>query len=98
MSRNKGEIKILDSLTDDHIRVNELHKLIRKAKYFYYVGVEEGHQPIMSDYEFDMVEKEYEELCFRLGVPQEKMASEFVGFSIGIPMRLFYTNEDIMPL
>ena len=65
-------------------RVQEIHKLLRKAKYFYY----EKHECIMPDYEFDMLEVEYNKLCDENNIAQEQRVTNFVGFSIMIPMRL----------
>lgn len=65
-------------------KLQELHSQIRKCKYFYY----EKHESIISDYEFDMIEIEYVKLCDEFNVPQELRVTNFVGFSIMIPMRL----------
>lgn len=42
----------------------------------------------MSDYEFDMLEKEYNKLCDKFSIEEEKRVTNFVGFSVMIPMRL----------
>jgi NAD-dependent DNA ligase len=65
-------------------KLQELHSQIRKCKYFYY----EKHKSIISDYEFDMIEIEYVKLCDKFNVPQEQRVTNFVGFSIMIPIRL----------
>lgn len=63
-------------------RLQELHTLLRRAKYFYY----EKSESIMSDYEFDMLEKEYARLCNEFSIEEEKRVTNFVGFNIAIPM------------
>ena len=63
-------------------RLQELHKLLRRAKYFYY----EQNESIMSDYEFDTLEKEYDILCNEFNISEKIRVSNFVGFSIMIPM------------
>jgi hypothetical protein len=85
-------------MEEQYKRVNEMHALLRRARYFYYVGVENGHDTIMSDYDYDMLEKEYDTLCARLGVPEKKMISNFVGFDYKMPMQLFYDKETKLPL
>ncbi len=67
-------------------RLQELHALLRRAKYFYY----EKSESIMSDYEFDMLEKEYNKLCNKFSIEEEKRVTNFVGFGIMIPMTLDY--------
>ena len=44
----------------------------------------------MSDYEFDMLEKEYIKLCNEFSIEEEKRVTNFVGFGIMIPMTLAY--------
>ena len=65
-------------------KLQEMHAKLRKAKYFYY----ERHQSIISDYDFDILEKEYNTLAEEIGVDKELQVSEFVGFSLNIPMNL----------
>ena len=65
-------------------RLQELHSTLRRAKYFYY----EKSESTMSDYEFDMLEKEYNKLCDKFSIEEEKRVTNFVGFSVMIPMRL----------
>lgn len=52
----------------------ELSWLILKAKYWYYVK----DQPIMADYDYDLIEKEYDQLCQAEGA--SPTASDMVGF------------------
>lgn len=66
--------------------LNEMHKLLRKARYFYY----EQHKSIMSDYDYDMLEKNYDIHAQIHGVDHSMKISNFVGFDIRIPMNLFY--------
>jgi len=66
-------------------RFIKLHQLLRKAKYHYY----EMHDNIMEDYDYDMMEKEYDEIADHLEIPQEYRVSNFVGFDIRIPMNPF---------
>lgn len=73
--------------------INCLHRLLRKAKYFYY----ERSETIISDYDFDIKEKRYDELCDKLNVPKEDRVSEQVGWSDTIRRNLFY-NENEEPL
>ena len=47
--------------------LNELHKLLRKAKYDYYVE----HISVISDFEYDMLEKKYREACEIHNIPEE---------------------------
>ena len=42
----------------------------------------------MSDYDFDILEKEYNDLAEEIGIDKELQVSEFVGFSLNIPMNL----------
>jgi len=55
-------------------RFIELNWLLIEHKYRYYVMI----NPIITDYEFDMMEKEYRELAEELDVPPT--ASDMVGF------------------
>lgn len=48
---------------------------ILKYKYHYYVN----DKPIISDYDYDMIEKEYEALCKEFDVPPS--ATDMVGFN-----------------
>lgn len=72
--------------------LNRIHQLLRRAKYFYYEYVNEAtgeSVSIMSDYEFDIMEKEYDVLCDRFGIKQEYRVTNFVGWDFRIPMSLF---------
>lgn len=73
--------------------LNKLHRDLRRYKFFYY----EKDESLISDYDFDMMEKSYEEGCDRLGVKREMRLSSFVGFDMRMPMNLFY-DEDGNPL
>lgn len=71
-------------------KLQELHKLIGKAKYFYYeYDNNEKDVQIMSDYEFDMLEKKYDKYCEILNAPKERRWSDVVGFSWDVPLTLF---------
>ena len=63
----------------DHKKVAELSWKILRAKYHYYIK----DNPIMSDYEYDMMEREYDNLCNNLGI--KPTASDMVGFDIKRP-------------
>lgn len=65
--------------------LQEIHKQLSKAKYFYY----EKSESIMTDYEYDMLEKSYDKGCNFYDVPNERRVTEFVGFSLYIPKQLF---------
>ncbi len=73
--------------------LNEMHRLLRKARYFYY----ELSQTIMSDYDYDILEKEYDRQADLHKVSHIIRISNFVGFNIKMPMNLFY-NENNEPL
>ena len=65
--------------------LQEIHKQLSKAKYFYY----EKSESIMTDYEYDMLEKQYTKFCDAYGIPSERRVTEFVGFSFYMPKQLF---------
>ena len=65
--------------------LQDLHKKLSKAKYFYY----EKSESIMTDYEFDKLEKDYDKYCEIYNAPIERRLSSFVGFSHNIPRQLF---------
>ena len=72
--------------------LQEMHAKLRKCKYWYY----ELHNSLISDYEFDMLEKKYDRLCDDLGIHLKLRVSESVGFSFRIPMDLrnyIYNND-----
>ena len=75
----------------DLIELDKLHKDLRKYKFFYY----ERSESLISDYDFDMMEKKYTEGCDRLGIKAEYRLDSYVGFSIYMPMSLlsFYQIE-----
>ena len=66
-------------------QLQETHKLIGRAKYFYY----EKSESIMTDQEFDKLEKEYDKYCEVYNAPKERRWSDVVGFSWNIPLTLF---------
>lgn len=67
--------------------LNFMHKQLRKARYFYY----EKSKSIMTDYEYDIIEKRYDELCYKYKICEGSKITNFVGFNIAIPMALIYT-------
>jgi len=46
-------------------------------------------ESIMSDYEYDMLEKKYNKGCDVYDVPSERRVTDYVGFSLYIPRQLF---------
>lgn len=74
-------------------RLQEMHAQLARAKYFYY----EKHESIMSDYEFDMMEKEYSDLADVLGIDKKHRITEVVGFGLA-PRDLnnFYSLDNIL--
>lgn len=76
-------------------KINILHQQLRKAKYFYYECEDINKMSIMTDYEFDILEKEYDKLCEDFKVPEKYRLSSYVGFDIAMPMSLynFYKNR-----
>jgi hypothetical protein len=73
--------------TKDKVRLQTMHSLLRKARYFYYEG--DGLSEVMTDYEYDMMEKEYDILAKKLKTEENRRITNFVGFDIGIPMNIF---------
>jgi NAD-dependent DNA ligase len=63
-------------------RLKELHSQLRRAKYFYF----ELSHSIITDYEYDTLEKEYEMLCEKFKIIKKHRISEIVGWSVMIPM------------
>ncbi len=72
--------------------VDVIHKQLRKCRYFYY----ELHESLMSDYDYDMLEKQYTEVCDRLGLNPIYRVDGYVGSSDRIPRSLlsFYKEQD----
>jgi len=72
-----------------------IHKNLRKYRYFYYEckDILLVDISIISDYEYDILEKKYEKLCDELQVVKEKRITNFIGFDIGIPMSLLSNLE-----
>lgn len=66
-------------MNSSHERIVELSWKILEAKYWYYYR-DAGK---ISDYEYDLMEKEYEKLCHDLGI--EPSASNMVGFDESRP-------------
>lgn len=64
--------------------VNKIHKLLRKYRYFYY----EMSETLVSDYEYDKLERAYSVMCDRLGITSKDKITNFVGFSFRIPFIL----------
>jgi NAD-dependent DNA ligase len=60
-------------------RFIQLSWQILEHKYRYYILV----NPVISDYEYDMLEKEYDALADKLGLP--KSASDMVDFDTNRP-------------
>lgn len=61
-------------MTTDIERHIQLSWLLLEHKFLYYVK----DKPIIQDYEYDMLEKEYDALCEKLNLP--KTVSDMVGF------------------
>lgn len=69
------------------ILIDKLHYQLRRARYFYY----HKDAPEITDYEYDILEKQYEMLCNDNRISLEKIIDNFVGYSDAIPMSIFYT-------
>jgi len=69
--------------------LNEIHKLLRKYRYFYY----EMSETLISDYEYDKLERTYTTLCDRLGITSKDKITNFVGFSFRIPFILIKEDK-----
>lgn len=67
-------------------KLNKLHRLLRKYRYFYH----EKNISLLSDYEYDIMEKEYDTMCLSYNILNQNRVSNFVGFSIRIPMNIIY--------
>jgi hypothetical protein len=52
------------------------------------------YQSIISDYEFYMMEKEYNKICGILEIEKELRVTEFIGWNIKIPMSLYSFKKD----
>jgi NAD-dependent DNA ligase len=65
-------------------KLNKLHGILRRYKYFYY----EKNISLVSDYEYDIIEKEYDSMCLLYNIPGKNRVSNFVGFNIKIPMNI----------
>ncbi len=66
-------------MTPDLERFISLSWQILEHKYRYYILA----KPVIGDYEYDMLEKEYEALADKLGLP--KSASDMVDFDMNRP-------------
>lgn len=64
--------------------LDNIHKDLRKYKYFYY----EKDESLISDYDFDMLETLYKKWCAFYNIPKEYTLNNYVGFSLGMPMSL----------
>ena len=73
-------------------KLNEIHKSLRRYRYFYYEckDISLLDNNTISDYNYDMLEKQYDKYCNELEIPLETRVSNYVGFDIGIPMNLYY--------
>lgn len=69
------------------VYLQKIHKLLRRYRYFYY----EMDESLVTDYQYDMLEIEYTKLCDEHNIKQEGRITNFVGFDIKIPMRLYKT-------
>lgn len=71
-----------------------IHADLRKYRYWYY----NLHNSLISDYEYDMLEKKYDRLCDYIGINLELRVSEKVGWDDLIPMNLhnFYTFNTVL--
>lgn len=67
-----------------------MHRRLRKYRFFYY----ERDESLVSDYEYDMLEKKYAEECDRFGIHKRYRVDNFVGFNIRIPMNIYYEKVD----
>lgn len=65
-------------------QLKEAHIKLRSYRYWYY----EKSKSLITDYEYDMLEKEYEQGCDKLNIPTEDRVTNFVGFDIRIPMNI----------
>lgn len=74
---------------EEKIWLNATHKELRRYRYFYY----ERSETLISDYDYDMLEKKYIKLSDELIFDQTRRIDNFVGFSFRIPMILI--NEKI---
>lgn len=77
-----------------------MHANLRKYRYFYYEcnDIIKVDGNIISDYEYDILEKRYDVLCNELGIIKELRMSERVGWDVMIPMDLnnFYEYDDVL--
>jgi thiol-disulfide isomerase/thioredoxin len=71
-------------------KLQEMHAQLSKAKYLYY----EAHKSIMTDYEFDMLEKEYAELAEIVGISDRHNASKVIGSGI-LPRNLNHFYKEV---
>ncbi len=87
VNRFHGSFLIADIIKDNISKMDlqNIHKTLSKARYMYY----EQHTSIMSDYEYDMLEKKYDKFCDVYEVPMNKRVTNFVGFDIGILRIIF---------
>lgn len=71
-------------------KLQEMHAQLSRAKYLYY----EAHKSIMSDYEFDMLEKQYAELAEIVGISDRHNASKVIGSGI-LPRNLNHFYKEV---
>lgn len=74
-------------------KLQELHAQLRKAKYLYY----EAHKSIVTDYEFDMMEKEYAKLAENIGISDRHDASKVIGSGI-LPRNLNHLYKEVFSI
>ena len=70
--------------------LNQLHKDLRKYKYFYY----EKHEALIEDHTFDKLEKAYDVACEEFQIKQTQRLSNFVGFNLKMPMSIYEIDLD----
>lgn len=68
--------------------LNNLHRKLRKYRYFYYIK----HESLISDYKYDMLEKHYYRLANYYNLDEGKRITNFIGFDRFIPMNIIYNK------
>jgi thiol-disulfide isomerase/thioredoxin len=74
-------------------KLQEMHSKLARAKFFYY----EKHESIMTDYEFDIIEKEYSILSKKIGIQDSHSASEAIG-SKALPRNLNHFYKEVFEI
>jgi len=67
-------------------RLNRLHNRLRKYRYFYY----ELNSPLISDAQYDSIQRGYGRICDKLKIPKEVRVTNFTGFDLEIPTNIFH--------